>query len=125
MRVYGRVYNEDGTWTWVEVDTDANGYNDHVYLTALAQVLKLNLGESPFYSTYGIPGFQSVQTQVPPDYYVALTQQRYAQFFASLIITKLNNQVSPASPNAPAPTYSIRVVTHQGVVLNADVAIPT
>ena len=36
MRTYGRNYNPDGTYTWVEVSTDANGYNDDVYLTTLA-----------------------------------------------------------------------------------------
>jgi hypothetical protein len=46
----------------VEVTTDANGYNDAVYLTTLSQVLKLNLGESPFYANYGIPQYQSVLT---------------------------------------------------------------
>ena len=43
MRTYGRVTNEDGTKTWVEVDTDANGYNDAVYVTTLAQCLQLSV----------------------------------------------------------------------------------
>ena len=55
MRTYGRVYAEDGSYTWVEVSTDANGFDDMVMLTTLAQVLKLNLGESPFYANFGIP----------------------------------------------------------------------
>ena len=45
MRCYGRTYNVDGTYTWSEITTDANGYNDAVYVTALAQVLQLQLGE--------------------------------------------------------------------------------
>ena len=58
--------------TWVEVSTDANGYNDAVWLTTLAQVLQLGLNESPFYGNYGIPAQQSAVTQVFPDYYVII-----------------------------------------------------
>lgn len=116
MRVFGRVYSDPDHWTWEEVDTDANGFNDMVYLTALAQVLKLNLGESPFYSSYGIPGLQSVHSQIPPDYYVMLTQQRYAQFFASLIITREQNAPTTLK-QPPVPTYDIKAVTQQGVRL--------
>jgi hypothetical protein len=50
MRVYGRVTDELGQKTWVQIQTDSDGNNEHVYVTALVQVLKLNLGESPFYA---------------------------------------------------------------------------
>lgn len=114
MRTYGRITNADGTKTWVEVQTDANGYNDYVMITTLAQVLLLNLGESPFYANYGIPAKPSVVQQVFPDFYVARTQQQFAPNFASLIVTKLNS---------PTPTYDINVTTNQGVKPNMS-AVP-
>ena len=126
MRVWGRVYDplDPFNWTWVQVNTDLDGSNDKVYLTALVQVLKLSLGESPFYGDYGIPGAQSVLTQIAPDYYASLTQQRYAQYFASLIITRVDD--APATlKEAPVPTYDVRVVTHFGVILEANTAVPT
>jgi hypothetical protein len=45
MRVFGRTQDIlTGAKTWWVVTTDVNGFNDSVYLTALAQVIKLNLG---------------------------------------------------------------------------------
>ena len=122
MRCYGRTYNVDGTYTWSEITTDANGYNDAVYVTALAQVLQLQLGESPFYSNYGIPAQPDIVSQIFPDYNVYLTQQRYAPYFASLKVTKVNalNQY-----NVPTPVYNIQVITQQGSVVNLSVPIPT
>ena len=115
MRTYGRVYAEDGSYTWVEVSTDANGFDDMVMLTTLVQVLKLNLGESPFYANFGIPAKPSIVQQVFPDFYVAMTQQQFSNAFASLIIAREND---------PTPTYRINMTTHQGVKLNAEVPIP-
>ena len=116
MRTWGRTYNELGVATWVEVTTDANGYDDLVWITTLAQVLKLNLGESPFYGNYGIPAHPAVVQQVFPDYYVAYTQQQFAQHFASLTIAK---------QPLPFPSYIINVLTQQGSKINASVPIPT
>ena len=94
MRTYGRTQDViTGKKTWWLVQTDFNGFNDSVYLTALAQVLKLNLGESPFFANYGIPAHQSVVTQVYPNYYLARTQQQFAGYFASLILTPLQDAV--------------------------------
>lgn len=115
MRTWGRVTNQDGSRSWVQVATDANGSNDMVYITTLAQVLLLNLGESPFYANYGIPAVPSVITQVFPDYYVTYTQQLFAPLFANLIVSK---------QSLPDPTYNINVTTHQGVKLNASIPVP-
>lgn len=115
MRTYGRLTNPDGSKTWVEVDTDANGFNDLVYLTTLAQVLKLNLGESPFFANYGIPAHQTVVTQVFPDYYVMQTQAQFAAYFASLSIIRV--------PGSFPPAYNATAVTHSGSVLTDT--IPT
>lgn len=117
MRTYGRITNPDGSRKWVVVSTDANGNNDMVWLTTLVQTLLLNLGESPFFAQYGIPAQQSVMQQVFPDYYVALTQQAFAPYFASLLISKV--------PGATVPSYQVNVTTHQGVKLNPSVPIPT
>lgn len=114
MRTYGRITNPDGSKTWVVVETDANGNNDAVMLTTLAQNLLGVLGESPFYAQRGIPAQQSVIQQVFPDYYVALTQNYFAPFFASLQVAKVND---------PAPVYRINVLTHQGAQIAAEIPI--
>lgn len=114
MRTYGRVYDEFGVPTWIVVETDANGHNDYVWATTLVQVLKLNLGESPFYGNYGIPAHPSVVQQVFPDFYVARTQQQFSQFFASLIVAK---------QNLPTPTYQISITTNAGVKMAAQVPV--
>lgn len=114
MRSWGRTYNEDGTYQWVAVTTDANGFNDQVYLTTLVQVLKLNLNESPFYGNYGIPQIQTVITQVFPDYYAMVTQMQFAPFFASLAITRI--------PSSNPPVYNVNAVTHSGAILQTTIA---
>jgi hypothetical protein len=105
LRTYGRITNEDGSRTWVEVTTDAAGNDDMVWVVTLAQTLQMNLGESPFFGNYGIPGQQSVIQQIFPDFYVSQTQSQFSQYFASLQIAKLNS---------PSPNYRINVTTHQG-----------
>lgn len=110
MRIYGRVLVDPsrpkGPKRWVVVETTANGLNDGVYITALAQTLKLNLNESPFWANFGIPAHQSVMQQIWPDFYITFTQQYYNQFFASLIINPVRAD--------PEPHYTANVVTHQG-----------
>jgi len=96
------------TYNWVEVTTDDNGYNDAVWLTTLAQVLQLNLNESPFFGNYGIPSQQSVVTQVFPDYYVSLTQQNFSQYFMALLIAK---------KNVFDPVYNINATANPGAIL--------
>ena len=123
MRVYGRtVPDEFGNRKWIEVDTDSDGFNDAVYVTALAQCLLLNLGESPFFADWGIPAAQSVATQIAPDYYVALTQTRFAGFFASLIITK-TPQTFSVKTGRPTPTYAVKVLTHSGARIEFSIPI--
>lgn len=115
MRVWGRSKDVDGNIFWSAVETDSSGSNDKVYITALAQVLLLNLQESPFYANYGIPAHTSVVTQVFPDFYVAYTQQRYAPYFSSLVVSRRDD---------PSPIYDIQVTTNIGVKLNQAVPIP-
>lgn len=125
-RVYGRVTDEEGNKTWVEVTTDANGYNDEVNITWMAQVFALNLGESPFYSDWGLPAHQSVMTKIAPDFFVNRTQQRFAPLFASLIIQKVPGGTAQIPPPFadPSPTYVASVVTHTGAIL-PQITIPT
>ena len=108
----------DGTiGPWTEVTTDPNtGLNDLVYVTTLCQTLLLNLGESPFYANYGIPAVPTIVTQVWPDYYVSYTQQNFASYFASLIVSRVQGATSPA--------YNVQITTHQGQKLNPLVPIP-
>jgi hypothetical protein len=113
MRTYGRV---GGTGAWTVVETDADGFNDYVYVATLGQCLKLNLNESPFYSSYGIPAKPAVIQQVFPDFYVQMTQQSFAPYFASLIIAK---------QQSATPTYRVDITTQQGVkVPTLSVGIP-
>ena len=101
MRTYGRL---NGVWT--EVDSDPNGNSEYVLITTLIQCLKLNLGESPFYANYGLPAQQAVQTQIPPDFYIARTQGQFSQYFASLIVAK--SPVPIPAPNPPRPMQCMR-----------------
>ena len=131
-RTYGRIFvdpdgnpiptNEYKLTKWVEVLPDASGLTDGIMITTLAQVLRLNLGESPFYANYGIPGAQSVLQQIVPDYYVNRTQQQFAQYFAGLVITR-ENVIEPPSER-PVPTWLVQVVTHQGFNYAFNVAVP-
>ena len=45
-------------------------------------------------------------TQIFPDYYVQQTQQQFAPYFASLVISKV--------PGITSPVYNVNLVTHQG-----------
>jgi len=109
MHTWGRTYDAYGNPTWQKVATDSNGNNDAVYLVTLAQVLKLNLGESPFFANYGIPAMQTIMTQVFPDFYAAQAQGQFAPFFSSLIVRRVQA--------APAPTYTVNVQTRYGATV--------
>lgn len=105
MRTYGRVLI-GGQLIWMQVNPDANGDPSQIYFTTFLQCLKLVLGEDPFWGNYGIPIFQSIQTQQPPDYYVMQMQQRFAPFFASLVVSRVES--------ATEPTYDISVMFKTG-----------
>ena len=121
MRTYGRTQDvRSGKKTWWVVITDTNGFNDSVWLTTLAQVCKLNLGESPFFANYGIPAHPSVVMQIFPDYYMARIQQQFAGYFASLILSKLNDAVD--NDSRPAPSYLINVLTNYGSFVGVQTA---
>jgi hypothetical protein len=114
MRVYGRTYDEFGNATWNVVETDPQGNNEYVYLTWMVQVLKLVLGESPFYANVGIPAVQSVVQQIFPDFYVAQVQTQFQQYFASLIISKV--------PGTSTPTYNVNVLFYNGTQFQATIS---
>jgi hypothetical protein len=123
MRTYGRVVPDPlypDVKQWVQVNTDANGYDDMVWLTTLIQAIKLNLGESPFFANYGIPAHPSVVAQLAPDYYMNFTQQQFASHFLSLIISKQQNAVD--EDGIPSPSYLVNVITQYGAQLT--VVIP-
>lgn len=117
LRTYGRVKDPiSGALVWQTVTTTPDGYDDLVWLTTTAQVLKLGAGESPFFSNYGIPGRESVVQQIFPDFFVARTQQQMSPYFANLAISRVGNN---------PPTYLVNVTTHQGLKLNLNVPVPT
>jgi hypothetical protein len=117
MRLYGRYINSQGQRVWTTVETDANGNNDGIYLTALCQYFKGSPNESPRFAWAGIPAEQSVQQQVPPDFYASQAQQLFAPYFASLIITR-----GPQTPDMPTPYYNVNILTHSGVQLSLPIA---
>jgi hypothetical protein len=119
MRVYGRVTDELGQKSWFAVQTDSSGNSEYVYLSALVQVLKLNLGESPFYGNYGIPAKTSVLQQIAPDYYVAFTQQKYSGYFANLVITRVQNA------DMVTPTYNVSVLMTTGTKFQVNIDAET
>jgi hypothetical protein len=104
-----RTYGRDSTGTWVEI-TDPN----YVQLATLAQVLRLQQGESPFFGNYGLPAIQSVQSQIAPQAALNRTIGQFSRFFASLIITRLNGYTQP--------TYSIRAVFLNGTIIQSTLA---
>lgn len=120
MRTFGRTFQPDGSYQWVVVTTDANGYNDSVYLTTLVQCLKMGLGESPMFSSLGIPAQQSVLTQVFPDFYTNFIVGYFRQFFASLTVQKIN-ALDPKG--VPFPAYKIDAVTNQGAIINETIPV--
>lgn len=114
MRTWGRITLANGTKQWVEVP-EINGDFSYGWITTLIQCLKLSLGESPFYADHGIPAQRSVIQQLIPDFYVNMTQQQFAQYFASLTITRW--------PIIDPVTYQVEVVTLQGSVHRDQVAV--
>jgi hypothetical protein len=120
MRIYARVPADplspiDTPKKWVVVTTDARGYNDAVYITAMAQTCKLNLGESPFWANFGIPAKQSVISQIMPDLYVVLIQQFYQKFFSSLLLAKI------PSADGVTPQYKLSATSKSGFQFNATI----
>lgn len=113
LRTYGKIYAGDGSYKWVEVQTDSGGDSSYVWITTLIQTLKLNLGESPFFANYGIPARPTIVTQVLPDFYVIQTQNQFSQYFASLIISRTSTN---------PPTYQVNVITNSGAKFQATVA---
>lgn len=105
MRTYGRT----SLGVWVEI-TDTN----YVQLATLAQTLRLQQGESPFFGNYGIPAHNSVMSQIAPDAAVSRTQSQFAQYFASLNLTRV--------ASATSPTYNITAVFLNGAIIQSTVA---
>ena len=104
-----RTYGKDQNGKWVEITQTS-----YVWLATLAQTLRLNQGESPYYANYGIPAHDSVMTQVAPNAAINRTQQQYAPYFASLSVLK--------DPNTVNPTYRINAVFQNGTLIQTTVA---
>lgn len=105
MRTYGRT----PTGQWVEITETS-----YIWLATLAQTLRLNEKESPFYANYGIPARDSVRTQVAPTIAISRTQSQYSQYFANLSVTKDEFAVDP--------TYNISAIFLNGTQIQQQVA---
>ena len=103
-----RTYGKNAQGQWVEVTETS-----YVWLATLVQTLRLNLVESPFYATYGIPAQDSVMGQIAPDAAINKTQAQYAPYFANLTVVKQNN--------VPNPTYSISAIFQNGTTFQTTV----
>lgn len=118
MRVYGRVpvdfRDPKGPLKWVVVETTKEGLNDDVYITAMAQTIKLNVNESPFFGNFGLPAHQSVMMQLMPDFFIIQIQQFYLQFFASLLVSRIPDPEISRDKNVQAPIYRFSVITNLG-----------
>lgn len=101
-------------YVWQEVTTDANGYDDAIWLTTLAQVLQLGLNESPMFANYGIPAQSSVFSQIYPDYYVSQMQQKFSVYFLSVLVSRLAGR---------GPRYRINTVTKSGAIMPSPVPV--
>lgn len=102
MRIYHKIKNEDtGKEEWLVLTND-----DDVYTFWLIQVLRLVYGESPFYSSYGIPAVETIATSIYPDYYVSLVKDQFNPYFASLDIQRDTSQHDP--------TYNVNIITNNG-----------
>jgi hypothetical protein len=122
MRTYGRIVPDPlfpDDKQWVIVETDANGFDDMVWLTTVVQTIKLNLGESPFYANFGIPAHASVISQIAPDSYLSRIQQQFAQYFLSLIISRQEDRLDERG--IPSPCYLVTAITKYGAFLSAQV----
>ena len=104
-----RTYGKNANGQWVEVLETS-----YIWLATLAQTLRLNEKESPFYANYGIPAHDSVMSQVAPTIAINRTQSQYAPYFANLSVTK--NEL------ATQPTYNISAVFQDGTIFQSEVA---
>lgn len=104
-----RTYGKTDSGQWVEVTETS-----YVWLATLAQTLRLNENESPFYSNYGIPAHDSVMNQVAPDLAMNRTQTQYSPYFANLSVVR--------DLNATQPTYNVSAIFQNGTVFQSQVA---
>lgn len=111
MRTYGR--DENGQW--YEVTIDANGFDDDIQLTTLAQCLASLTNESPFYPLHGIPAIDSVVNKTHPDYFVERIRGFFAPLFTSLTIIKQVDSVTNR------PTYNVNVIKNSGAAASLTI----
>lgn len=122
LRTYGRTRDTlTGEKTWRTVVTDRHGFDDMVWLTTLAQICKLNLGESPFFADWGVPARESVVMQIFPDFYVQLIQQRVAPHFMSLMLEHRPDAMDELGN--PTPHYHFEAITNYGSTIVDDVPV--
>ena len=111
------TFGRDSTGQWYEVTTDANGFDDDVYLTTLAQVLTSDTDESPFYPEYGIPARDSVINRTHPDYFVDRTRAQFSPYFANIsVINQVDEQTNE-------PVYYVDVLKQDGATQSITIYV--
>ena len=104
-----RTYGKNANGQWIEVLETS-----YIWLATLAQTLRLNEKESPFYANYGLPAHDSVMSQTAPTVAINRTQSQYAPYFANLSIVR--------DLNYDQPTYNVSAVFQNGTVFQSQVA---
>lgn len=113
MRTYGR----DSDGNWYQVDVDANGLDDDIQLTTLAQCLASLTEESPFYPLHGIPAIESVVSKTHPDYFVERIRGFFAPLFTSLAIIKQVDKITNT------PIYNVQAVKNDGAAVSLSIKV--
>ena len=111
------TFGRDENGNWQEVTTDANGFNDDVYLTTLAQVLQSDINESWLFPEFGIPARASVIGNTHPDYFVERIRAYFMQFFPSINIAR------DTDIQTNNPIYYIDVLKNDGSVFKDTIYV--
>lgn len=111
------TFGRDSAGNWYEVNTDANGFDDDVWLTTMAQVVASQLNESPFFPNYGLPSIESVTSRTHPDYWVSKVKSQFSKYFTAISIVKT------VDITTNTPTYNIDVLKLDGSAASATIRV--
>ena len=111
------TFGRNSAGRWYEVDVDANGFYDDIWLTTMAQVLASQLNESPFFPQYGIPSIDSITSRTHPDYWISKVKAQFAQYFTAISIVKTVDITNDT------PAYNIDVLKLNGSAASVTIRV--